>query len=358
MDFSQAPNLEGTTQSRPHIRFILSRGAGKGAAHRLISEIRRYYPHATHTSVGATKAEVTQRATEREPVCDPEHLRESESSTVTISLTSGPDHVHRLALEWDEMWGDRGVVYIAGGDGSVNEVGAALARRKCAFGVIPMGTGNDFARGLYDGKVSRRDALALVERTRHAHFAPIDALWANEHICVNVFSLGYDTIVLREALRLHDRWPALGGLSYVGGVLRTSLQEKATPLRFSYYYCGAAGDLGQPQRVEQECTAMLVGNGQYYGSGYRPLPQAVLDDGAADLLYADAMSLAKFATLIGSYRRGTHLHNSKVHLARMRELRVERSDGEPLLWNVDGIIHESASVALRLEPAALTLARL
>ena len=352
-------SLRGTSQQhpttasrRPHIRFILSRGAGKGLANELISEILRCYPHATHTCVGASR---------------------KEAGTVTISLTRSPEDVAVLAQEWDKWWGSRGVVYIAGGDGSVNEVGNALAGRECAFGVIPMGTGNDFARMLYGGKTSKKFALTLVEKTLDAEFRPIDALKVNDLYCVNVFSLGYDTEVLQKAIEAKNRYPKLGSLSYVTGVAQTALREKNVPLRITYSYGEAHTSLPGPLKtiealargereanisVEQECIVMLVGNGQYYGSGYHPLPQACIDDAHADLLYVDALNLAQFGKLLGSYRKGSHIKNPKVHTAKITELTVERTDGAQLLWNVDGIVHESTSVRVKIVPHALTLALL
>ncbi len=338
------------TSQRKHIRFILSRGAGKGLANELISEIVRCYPHATHTSVGASR---------------------KEAGIVTISLTRGPDDVATLAREWDKWWGSHGVVYIAGGDGSVNEVGNALAGKECAFGVLPMGTGNDFARMIYGGKTSKKFALTLVEQTLTAQFQPIDALKVNDLYCVNVFSLGYDTEVLQKAIEAKNRHPKLGSLSYVAGVAQTALQEKNIPLHITYSLgeqqkslpgplktieALARGEREMSVTVAQECIVMLVGNGQYYGSGYYPLPHARIDDAQANLLYVDSLNLAQFGKLLGSYRKGSHLKNHRVHTAAISELAVQRTDGKKLLWNIDGIVHESTEVRVNIVPQALTLA--
>ena len=108
--------------------------------------------------------------------------------------------------------------------------------------------------------------------------------------------------------------------------------------------------------IAQECIVMLVGNGQYYGSGYHPLPHARINDAQANLLYVDALNLAQFGKLLGSYRKGSHLKNHRVHTAAISELAVQRTDGEKLLWNIDGIVHESAEVRVNIVPQALTLA--
>ncbi|USR78789.1 diacylglycerol/lipid kinase family protein [Arcanobacterium pinnipediorum] len=320
------------SEHRPYIRFILSRGAGKGRAHALTQEILRHYPHATHTRLGDSRPE---------------------SGQVTISLTRGPDHVRELALEWDRFWGDQGVCYVAGGDGSVNEVASALVGKGCAFGVIPAGTGNDFARSLYQGDVRHRQALELVAQTKHSQFSPIDVLKVNDQYSVNVFSLGYDTEVLHAAMRIQRRMRMLGSSAYVAGVMRTLLRRKSVPLHFEYLDIS-----GQRVIVDQSCIAFVVGNGRMYGGGYQPLPQALLDDSVADLFYADQMGLMRFARLLSDYRFGRHITKPEAHMAQVHEIDVERSDGEPLLWNVDGIVCESQKVHIKTMPHALTLARL
>ncbi|QRV01531.1 hypothetical protein JTE88_05300 [Arcanobacterium phocisimile] len=317
---------------RPHIRFILSRGAGKGRAHALTQEILHQYPHATHTRLGD---------------------RRENAGEVTISLTRGPDHVRELAAEWDRFWGDSGVCYVAGGDGSVNEVASALVGQACAFGVIPAGTGNDFARSLYQGDVGYNEALGLVGATKQAEFSPIDVLKVNDQYSVNVFSLGYDTEVLNEAMHIQRRFRKLGSSAYAAGVLRTLLRKKSIPLRFTYLDA-----TGQRVNIEQSCTAFVVGNGRMYGGGYQPLPDALLDDSVADLFYADKMGLMRFARLLVDYRHGAHTTKPQAHMAQILEIDVERGDGEPLLWNVDGIVHESPTVHLENIPNAVSLARL
>ena len=347
--------------SRSHIRFILSRGAGKGmdrsgAANELIMEILRVYPQATHSTVG---------------------MSAEECGDVTISLTYSEHDVYDLAHEWDEMWGSSGVVYIAGGDGSVNEVASALAGKACAFGVIPMGTGNDFARGLYGPKISLKLAVSLIEKTATAQFGPIDLLRADaeeesdvldeltsshalHHVpegtptyCINVFSLGYDTQVLLEALRMTERVPAVGRFAYLAAAARTGTWDKGTPLRIE-----ATSSEGESVEVEQRCAAMIVGNNAYYGGGYNPLPEAVLDDGLADALYVDDLKFASFVHMIQKYRRGTHTKDPRAHFLRTDRIRIERTDGEDVLWNVDGVVHRSVAVEISVVPGALTLARL
>ncbi|QJC21929.1 diacylglycerol/lipid kinase family protein [Arcanobacterium buesumense] len=328
--FSLLPT-ENASQ-RPYIRFILSRGAGKGNAHALAQEIRACYPHATHSELGGSR---------------------SQAGRVTISLTRGPDHVQKLAAEWNSFWGNQGVCYVAGGDGSVNEVVQALAGKDCAFGVIPMGTGNDFARSLYAQDVGYRDALTLISATKNVEFSPIDVLRVNDFYCANVFSLGYDTEVLRAAMRVQRRFRALGSAAYGLGVARTLWHEKSVPLAFSYH-----DTAGEYHQIEQACTVFVVGNGRMYGGGYQPLPGALLDDSHADFLYSDSLSLLGIGRLLTKYRDGSHTASPVAHTDTIVDLHVERIDGEPLLWNIDGLIYESESVDIKNIPGSVTLARL
>ncbi|MDP9801652.1 YegS/Rv2252/BmrU family lipid kinase [Arcanobacterium wilhelmae] len=310
------------------IRFVLSRSAGRGRAHRLVDAIRRVYPNATHTRVGSS----------REAAGD-----------VTISMTYGPADVAQLAREWREWHGADGVVYVAGGDGSVSETASALAGSECAFGVIPMGSGNDFARGLYNGDVGERAALALVAGTVAPQVRPIDLLQVNDVTCVNVFSLGYDTRILRNAMRVGRAVPFAGSLAYPIAVVGAVGMRKRDFVRVLGTDVG-----GEKFRIEQDVTVCAVGNGRFYGGGYQPLPEAKIDDGVADFLYSEPVGLMGFAAVIGKYRGGSHVGDRRVHMRRVRSLVIE---GErELLWNVDGQIHESSRIAIHVLPGAVRLA--
>ncbi|MCI7551331.1 MAG: diacylglycerol kinase family protein [Actinomycetaceae bacterium] len=323
---------QSESPSARKIRFILSRSAGSGKAQALINEIFRWFPEATHSKPG----------TPRERCGD-----------VTISLTRSADDVRVFTREWRDFWADDGVVFIAGGDGSLNETISELVGSGCAFGVLPMGTGNDFARALYEGHISPEHAISRVRNIAHVQYRSIDSMRANGMPCVNMFSLGYDTQVLDAALALQRRYRRYGSLSFAAGVIKTLPQDKTTPLRFRY-----TSSEGEESSVEQGATVLTIGNSQYYGGGFRPLPHAMIDDGALDLMHVDSLSMPSFARLITKYRSGRHLEDPRVHTAKVTSVDIERSDGKDLLWNIDGIIHHSRSVHIEVKPASLVLADL
>ena len=112
------------------------------------------------------------------------------------------DQAWRAAAAWDR-------VVAVGGDGTVRAVAEGLLRADtgASLGVIPQGTGNDFARalGLY-GLWARRRALGIEPIVRHLATGPttrVDVLSANDHLCfMSYCSIGWDARVCHAYARL------------------------------------------------------------------------------------------------------------------------------------------------------------
>lgn len=268
-----------------------------------------------------------------------------------IQVTNHAGHVAELSREWAEEYGANGVVYACGGDGTLHEVAEELKGGPCAFGGLPFGTGNDFAKTLYGTRKVEKIVDDLIRRTPEPQYRKIDLLKVNDTICLNVLSLGFDTVVLENALRLLERWPWLGKSAYAFAVVKTLTTKKDFPLRFEL--TDADG-----KHFQEEHTAVLLaaGNGRYYGSGYQPLPDALLDDGLGDFLMADTMSLFELLPLIGKYRQGTHLDLPKVFNRRFTRAVIESADDTQLPANVDGVIFHAKRIEVEVMPSALRLA--
>ncbi len=273
--------------------------------------------------------------------------------TPDIRLTEYKGHATKLASDWADRWGSRGIVYAGGGDGTLNEVAQALAGRETAMGVIPLGTGNDFARTLYPDRKHLRVEEDIMPLTPKPVLTQIDLLRVNGIYCINAISMGYDTVVLQRAYDLLKRHPRLGASSYGLAVLTTAFAKKKYPFKFTL-----TNEKGEKVHGESVSSIAFLGNGGFYGSGFNPAPDALLDDGFGNFLIADSLTVGEFLPLISKYKNGTHLGHPKIHTYLFTQIVIESTDGQPFPANYDGVIFSANRIAVEVVPRALNFARL
>jgi len=218
---------------------------------------------------------------------------------------------------------DDETVVAIGGDGSLHALVSALHARGelpgVPIGLIPLGTGNDFARtiGLSDEPDEAARQLVAAVRT------PLDLILDDEdQVTVNAVHIGLGA----DAGRLASRWKRwLGPLGYVVGAIQAGLTAPGLHLRIY---------------VDQErlphshgVTMVAMGNGAYVGAGAELTPDADPGDGWADVMvsYADA-PLARLGYAL-RLRRGDHALREDVKTHKVRELAVQ---GDQFWVNSDG----------------------
>lgn len=214
------------------------------------------------------------------------------------------------------------LVVVAGGDGTFNCTVNALAdaRDDVVFGLLPMGTGNDFARTMGLPMDALDAARALVEgRERAVDLARASGPRA-ERLFVNACMGGFPVQVDEStSARLKK---ALGP----GAFWAAGAKEALTNLRRAVVTMNG---------VEvPECVAAGVGNGRTCGGGVEVWPRADPGDGALDGCALAAPTVVAGAELALKVRNGDH--ESLEGVATTRAARVEL-DAEPSFdVNVDG----------------------
>jgi diacylglycerol kinase (ATP) len=216
----------------------------------------------------------------------------------------------------------------AGGDGTVNEVvngvleSAAEVGWSGRLGVVPLGTGNDFAGGLgipEDLGAALEVALSGVPRA-------VDVASVNGRWFVNVSTGGFGATASEEAPEEAKR--LLGPLAYVVTGVRMFVDLTASWVRFT---------LPDGVAYEGEVLLYAVGNGKRTGGGNMVTPRARLDDGLLDVVIVPAMPRMDFLALLPDLRSGDHLDHASVRYFRTPDLLVEsevmlsvNADGEPV----------------------------
>jgi diacylglycerol kinase (ATP) len=232
---------------------------------------------------------------------------------------------------------------LAGGDGTLHLVANRLHRRgelaDSVLGLIPLGTGNDLARGV-GIPLTPQDAAEVVLA---GHTRPMDVL-VDEHdgVVVNAVHVG----VGADAARAARPWKRLGKVGYVVGAVIAGLTSEGLHLRVE-----ADGRVLADGR--QRILQVGASNGSNIGGGTELAPRADPGDGKADVTLSFAVG-RKDRLLYGLHlRRGTHEERADVHTTRATSVSV---DGEEFWCNSDGeLVGPIRSRTWTVKPAAFHL---
>ena len=220
-------------------------------------------------------------------------------------------------------------VIAGGGDGTINAVANALVgngktRPTAELGVFPLGTANDFARGLGLPSENLVECLRIA-CTRESR--PIDVGVMNKRFFINVASAGFGAeITATTPINLKK---ALGGGAYTLMGMVKALQ--LTPYRGQLIVPGE-------KPIDGSMLFMAVGNNHFAGGGFDVAPNAKLDDGLLDLTAISLEPGASLVDLKNELDDPMNPDNKHVHYRQLPEftLRSERKmhcnlDGEPVL---------------------------
>ncbi len=208
-------------------------------------------------------------------------------------------------------------IVVAGGDGSVHEAvnGILRASSEAALGVIPSGTGNDFAKAAGIPLDWQHATTLLAERiATGAHPRGIDVGRMNGRFFANGAGVGLDATVTRIARSY--RVP-IGDVVYLLAIFRAMIGGIATPnLRISH---------GDSLR-EGPITLANVANGDWIGGMFNIAPDAKNDDGEFDLLVVAPVSRPRVLQLLPKLMAGTHMDEKEVTHARIQGVLIESDD--------------------------------
>jgi YegS/Rv2252/BmrU family lipid kinase len=237
-------------------------------------------------------------------------------------------------------------IIVAGGDGSVHEAVNGILRsgKKVALGVIPIGTGNDFAKACGIPLHWEDAASLLCDRMRSGTpCRAIDAGRMNDRFFANGAGVGFDAKVTRIARS--NRLP-IGDLVYLVAVLQAMWDGVITPqMSISFN--------GQVKRGPM--TLATISNGAWVGGLFLIAPSAKNDDGNLDLVIADPVSRLRILRLLPRLMGGTHIGEPEISTHNIRECVIEAAS--PLPSHLDGEIQALQSrFEFRILPGALSLA--
>ncbi len=238
---------------------------------------------------------------------------------IDIFVTERSGHAQELARLAAER--EPCILVACGGDGTLNEVvNGSIGVGDAQVTHFPAGTGNDFIRMFGD-----TDRFHALIELLHGDVVSVDALECGGKYCLNVCSIGFDARV-PAAMRNFRRMSFLGAkMPYNLAIVQCLMKGIHAP-----YDVEVDGEF-----LSGRYTLIAAMNGQYYGGGFNPTPEAQPDDGYMDVLLVRALSLHKFASAIGAYSKGRHRDLSDIIMYR-RARSVNIVPEKPELVNLDG----------------------
>jgi diacylglycerol kinase (ATP) len=250
----------------------------------------------------------------------------------TLSVRGLPFELHvteRAGHGFELVQGlsDHDSIVVVGGDGTLHEVIGALLHNQDSsprpVGLIPLGTGDDFARGIGIPLGNIDKAMNIIARGR---IKVVDAARINGRACLNGFGSGFDALVASSVKKTPRFLP--GSLRYLVAILLELIGLKAR--RAKVY---ADGELIH----DGEALLIAIMNFIAYGGGLKINPVAVGNDGVLEIIIGGQFNRLGVMNILPKLARGAHLGHSQVHLRQARVIRVEwerpmpaHLDGEPL----------------------------
>src|SRR5437763_10089831 len=233
------------------------------------------------------------------------------------------------------------LVVSAGGDGTLNEVVNGIAHGGCnaALGVLPLGTGNDFARtlGVPNG------LEAAIEQIIAGQIREIDLVRVTSdqvRYFVNVSSGGFSGVVDEKLTpEMKRTW---GPLAYLRSAAAAFSELRGYATRVA---------LDDAEAHELDLYNVVVANGRYVAGGIPIAPEADLTDGLLDIVLIAERGPAEAATVAPQILVGKHLSSDGIIFRRAKKIAIR---SRPEMWfNVDGELIGNEPATFELLPGAL-----
>ena len=259
-----------------------------------------------------------------------------------IIETKSPFEVRALARVAISHGAD--IVAAAGGDGTLGEVLNAVHGTCAKLGVLPLGTGNDFARTLGIGN----DLDGAMQVLFGGHNRTIDigrATYGQQsRLFLNIAGCGFDSLVARRinAGRAHPVWKHIGGVAAYLAAAALELQ-RLRPARLRLKLDG--------ETLDTRALLCAVANAKSYGGGMQVAPDASLDDGLFDICVIQNATKTEFLRAFPGVFKGAHVHHPRVIMRRAKRVEVWCDRPWPVL--VDGELVGTPPITFEIVPGAI-----
>lgn len=220
-------------------------------------------------------------------------------------------------------------IIVVGGDGTLHEVLNGLVDpRKCRLGIIPAGTGNDFA----EAAGLPLDAKKAAELIVNGEAKPTDWLEFDDVRCMNIGGMGIDVDILERC----QKGKMKGKLKYLVSLLRSVISYKGWDVSF----------MQDGEEVKQKVLVATACNGIQFGGGLKICPASKIDDGKIDVVVVEYIKgIFNLAKAFTKLMKGTITQYPATRHFLCDEIKV---DAEPCPIQLDGEIYENLSFNVKV----------
>ena len=243
----------------------------------------------------------------------------------------------------------------AGGDGMLNEVvngymnSDEALRKNVILGLLPCGTGNDFARTIG----MRNDIEQLASLIENDQTQPVDigeiqykSLMGvtKTRYYINITDIGIGGLVVKT---VNESSKFLGpNLTYLKATIQAFFSYKHSKVRLT----------SDSFQWEGPILSLCMANGRYFGSGICIAPQAEVSDGKIQLVILGNVSLMDYLKNMSKIKKGEILEHPEILYEQVRSCRIESIDGECPV-DMDGEFIGYTPVELNIKEHVLTFLR-
>ncbi len=268
-----------------------------------------------------------------------EGLLKQAGKSVQLRVTTAAGDAHKLAVA--AVNEGAGVLVACGGDGTLQEVASAVAAgkgRRAAFGILPGGRCNDFARALGMSKKDPPEKLAQILLAGKKRTVDVGAAGGKRFL--TVATLGFDSEVDRFVAN-RKMW-LKGTAAYMYAATRVLLSFKAPQVKLT-------GEFGE---FSGRVLLAATGNSSCYGGAMRIAPGAKLDDGLFQLCVVKEVSRFAVLRIFPRVLSGGHVNHPAVSMLTSSWVQID-SPERPLIVCADGEALCETPCRLQVMPKAL-----
>lgn len=232
-----------------------------------------------------------------------------------IVYTKGPEHAISIAREAINSFAK---IVSVGGDGTLNEVVNGIAGSRAILGVVPAGTGNDFAKTIYP----TLNIDDIIKTITDGEVKSIDIGKCNNKYFINIASAGIDAEIAHRVQRA--RKSVSGKFVYLSALFKTLVSYKGIDFNIKL------------DDVSFQSNTLLItaSNGKYYGGGMLPTPDADIKDGYFDVCHIKNLNKIKIVALLYKFIKGNHIDLKEVTIYKTKRLTIQSE--QKFFVNIDG----------------------
>ncbi|WP_084031406.1 diacylglycerol/lipid kinase family protein [Anaerobacillus arseniciselenatis] len=225
----------------------------------------------------------------------------------------------------DELTTNIKALVIIGGDGTIQKAVSYIGDTEIPIGIIPAGSGNDFARAL---NIPKNIQKAL-KKILLMNTTTIDVMQVNNQLCLTVVGVGFDAkvteITNQSKIKKWLNYFRIGKFAYIFSVLRAVLSYKPTDVEIN---------IDGKTKSYRNVWLIAIANTPYYGGGLKICPDADESDNNINLCIAHSLSRIELLLFFPLVFIGKHTLHRSVSTLEGQSIQV--TSKESILVQGDG----------------------